>query len=253
MHARFLGLQYENAEQEVRSLRYIVGQLPQVLGDGQVSSLVDEWLMLKCDQSKGTLEGRLDVYWAKIFRMKTITGETKYPMLSKLVKAVLSLPHGNADLERGFSENKHLLDERSSLNIASVNGMRHIKSYLQRYDGDASKVPLSSDLLRCVRQSRAKYALMMSAEESTSKRAAEEAVSNQCTLEAKKKALEGQVQASKVLLTRAEEMINFGIKEKDMDKVESGRLLLTTGNGNLEQALKDLKELEKQMLKKARH
>ncbi|KAH8029083.1 hypothetical protein HPB51_022647 [Rhipicephalus microplus] len=66
MHAKFLALTCENAEQEVR---YIAGQLqPQVICVDQVSSLIDEWNMLKCDGDRGTLhlEGRMDVYWAKV-------------------------------------------------------------------------------------------------------------------------------------------------------------------------------------------
>lgn len=40
-----------------------------------------------------------DVCRAKVFLQKCATGQQKYPLLSKLVKALLSLPHGNADCE----------------------------------------------------------------------------------------------------------------------------------------------------------
>lgn len=113
MHASFLALKYENVQQEVQSLQYIAGQLqPQLIGDDQVSSVIDEFHMLKCDADRGTshLQGRVNHYWAKIFCLKTITGALRYPLLSKLIKALLSLSHGNADLERGFSENKHLVE-----------------------------------------------------------------------------------------------------------------------------------------------
>lgn len=249
MHARFLALRCDNAEQEVRSLRYIAGQLqPQVIHEDQVSSLIDEWHMFKCGGDRGTmhLETRLDDYWAKVFCLKDITGALKYPLLSKVIKALLSLPHGNADAERGFSENKHLLDGRSSLNIASINGMRHVKSFLQRYDGDATKVPLNPDLLKSVRQAHAKYAHRLSLEEGSSKRkAAEDAAVEQPTHETEKAALEDQVAASKALLTSAEEIINVGVKQKDINKVASGHVLLAKGNATLEQALKRLGELEK--------
>lgn len=42
----------------------------------------------------------------------------KYTLLSKLIKALLCLPRGNADLELGFTENKHLVKQQSSLNTA---------------------------------------------------------------------------------------------------------------------------------------
>lgn len=54
IHASFLALKYENVEQEVRSLRYIAGQLqPQVIGAEQVSCVIDEWHMLKCGADRG--------------------------------------------------------------------------------------------------------------------------------------------------------------------------------------------------------
>lgn len=55
----------------------------------------------------------------------------------------------------------------------------------------------------------------------------------------KKKALGNQAAASKALLTSAEKIINSAIKQKDMNKVTSGHVLLTEGNANLEQAPKE--------------
>ncbi|KAH8033268.1 hypothetical protein HPB51_008751 [Rhipicephalus microplus] len=132
MHTKFLALKCENAEHEVRSLQYIAGQLqPQVICGDQVSSLIDEWNMLKCNGDRGTLhlEGRVDVYWTKVLCLKTTNGELKYPLLSKIIKALLCLPHGNADAERGFSENKNLLDGRNTLSIASINGMTQLRRH----------------------------------------------------------------------------------------------------------------------------
>lgn len=257
LHARFLALEYDNAEMEVRSLRYLAAQLPQVLGDDQVSSLIDEWHILKCsgDKSAKCTQERIDDYWAKVFSLRSATGEQKYPLLSRLIKALLSLPHGNADCERGFSENKHLLDGRSSLSIASINGMRHIKTHLRRYEGDATKVPLSLDLIRSVKQSRVKYAQRTAAEEATSKQkpSKEDCGLEQCRLAEEKKVLEDQVAASRALLTSAQELISSGVKRKDMDKVQRGHILLTKGNSSLERALGKLQELSKQISKKPKH
>lgn len=74
------------------------------------------------------------------------------------MKALSSLPHGSADCECGFSDKKHLLEGRASFSIESVNGLRQVKTYLQRYDRDATKVPMSPELLGSVKKSRARYA-----------------------------------------------------------------------------------------------
>ncbi|KAG0445274.1 hypothetical protein HPB47_017467 [Ixodes persulcatus] len=115
-HTSLLGLQPSDVELEVRSLRYLASQLPQVLESDHVSSLVDEWHLLRCDSANSLQlmeDGRIDTRWATVFQQKRAAGQQKYPLLSRLVKALLSLPHGNADCERGFSENKHLLEGRA--------------------------------------------------------------------------------------------------------------------------------------------
>ena len=52
---------------------------------------------------------RIDHYWRDILKFKTRSGKDKYPGLGKIVKGVLTLPHGNADVERGLSDNKKML------------------------------------------------------------------------------------------------------------------------------------------------
>ncbi|KAG0414261.1 hypothetical protein HPB47_008608 [Ixodes persulcatus] len=101
-HTSLLGLQPSDVESEVRSLRYLASQLPQVLESDHVSSLVDEWHLLRCDSANSLQlmeDGRIDTRWATVFQQKCAAGQQKYPLLSRLVKALLSLPHGNADCE----------------------------------------------------------------------------------------------------------------------------------------------------------
>ena len=46
----------------------------------------------------------MDHYWRKIEPRKKAVGDLKYPLIIKIVKAALSLAHGNVEVERGFSE-----------------------------------------------------------------------------------------------------------------------------------------------------
>jgi hypothetical protein len=48
-------------------------------------------------------EVEIDQYWHEVGLLKDISGDIQYPLLSKLAKAVLTIPHGNADIERMFS------------------------------------------------------------------------------------------------------------------------------------------------------
>ena len=45
----------------------------------------------------------IDTYWHKISQILDSDGKICYPLLTKLAKVVLIIPHGNADVERIFS------------------------------------------------------------------------------------------------------------------------------------------------------
>ena len=53
---------------------------------------------------------RIDSYWSRVFEMKSSTGRYHFPQLASFVKAILTLSHGNAGPEQGFSINKAIID-----------------------------------------------------------------------------------------------------------------------------------------------
>ena len=80
----------------------------------------------------------IDFYWNKVFSICQNNGQPKYLTLWKLIKNVLIISHGNADVERGFSINGNILtEERSLLSEKSVNGLRTTFDAVQ-FLGDGS-------------------------------------------------------------------------------------------------------------------
>ncbi|KAH9374682.1 hypothetical protein HPB48_000155 [Haemaphysalis longicornis] len=63
-HTSILALTYNSNEREVQSLRYLAGQVPEVVADVEMSSLIDEWHLFTCGDCEGPLnvEERVDVY-----------------------------------------------------------------------------------------------------------------------------------------------------------------------------------------------
>ena len=57
---------------------------------------------------------RIDEYWFKVQEIIDACVKKKYSCLWTLVKCLLSLSHGNADPERGFSLNKFVLNVHGS-------------------------------------------------------------------------------------------------------------------------------------------
>lgn len=86
----------------------------------------------------------IDEYWCQVLSTTTLTGSPQYLVLTKLVKCLLSLSHGNSDVERGFSQNNNLVsDDRSSLNESSINGLRATKAGVKFFgDGKTHLVSL---------------------------------------------------------------------------------------------------------------
>ncbi|CAF5126209.1 unnamed protein product, partial [Rotaria sp. Silwood1] len=103
----------------------------------QMADIPEEWFRKITVSSDNIIEYLpIDKYWYQIFSTITSIGTPQYVVLTKLVKCLLSLSHGNSDVERGFSENNHLVsDDRSSLNEVSINGLRATKAGVKFFGG----------------------------------------------------------------------------------------------------------------------
>ena len=98
-----------------------------------VALITDEWKVYQgeeIDEKLWKIEKddevelrRIDHYWRDILKLKTGSGKDKYPRLRKIVKGVLALPQGNADVERGLSDNKKMFGkDKVKLSSKSITG-----------------------------------------------------------------------------------------------------------------------------------
>jgi len=90
-----------------------------------------------------------------VFKLKTSSGNTKYPHLTNVVKAALVLPHGNADVERGVSVNNRVVTaERNKLGEVTINVIRATKDMVKFSDPQQQKpenVPINNKILSAAR------------------------------------------------------------------------------------------------------
>ncbi|XP_063436782.1 uncharacterized protein LOC134718215 [Mytilus trossulus] len=72
---------------------------------------------------------RVDQYWGQVSQMTNrITGTPRFPLLSKIVSAVCTIPNSNADCERTFSMLKKIhTDTRSSLDNSTLCALLTVK------------------------------------------------------------------------------------------------------------------------------
>ena len=100
---------------------------------------------------------RVDQYWRTIGEMTNESGALKYPQLFSLAKTILSLSHGNAVPERGFSINKYILSTHgNSLKEDTIVALRLVKDELC-YVGGLENFKITKPLIKAVKGSYGKY------------------------------------------------------------------------------------------------
>ena len=76
----------------------------------------------------------------------------QYESLSYVIKCILVLFHGPSQVERGFSFNKALMNDK--MQEKYVIARRSVKDYIQTYQLEPHKVKIKKDLKRSVRFTR---------------------------------------------------------------------------------------------------
>ena len=100
---------------------------------------------------------RVDQYWSKVLKLKSVSGSQKFSVLGNMIKCALSLSHGNADSERSLSINKNTLSkERSSMSITALNGLSLVEDGV-RNEGGLSNVAVNKGMLVLVKSSHKAY------------------------------------------------------------------------------------------------
>ena len=105
---------------------------PHVVKEEEISKVRDEWMMYESDDKVEEIgeNNRVDHWWHSIFKMKTIIGERKYPMLEKLIKSVLFLYHANSAVERSLLDNINTVQtERNNMLEETIISLRRMKEH----------------------------------------------------------------------------------------------------------------------------
>ena len=112
--------QYEMLSQII----YAAACLPQVVKTEEKPVLQEEFIdyCMYAFSDEVKREKEVCKHWHKVGAVQDLSGQNRYPTLTKLAKAILEIPHGNADTERlfshvGLNKTKH----RSSLGLPIFN------------------------------------------------------------------------------------------------------------------------------------
>ena len=147
----------------VEKIRKVGDSLPCIKPE-ELAVLTDEWrIYAETDipeewAQKDGLAVRVDQYWSKVLKLKSVSGSQKFSALGKVIKCALScLSHGNADNEKSLSINKNTLSkERSSLSVTALNGLRAVDDGV-RNEGGLSNVAVNKGMLVSVKSPHKAY------------------------------------------------------------------------------------------------
>ena len=81
----------------------LASNLPQVIKEEDKAQLREEFMDYCTSELlpdiTPVLRNEIDVYWHRIGQVEDMSGKLRYPLLTRLAKSVLIIPHGNADVE----------------------------------------------------------------------------------------------------------------------------------------------------------
>lgn len=228
----------------------IARSIPQMNIPDDIDRINAEWLLYQNenipDEWFENIDGyhSIDYYWKNIFTLKTNNGTEKFHSLAKLVKCALALSHGNADIERGFSENAFLLtDDRSLLSNGSINGLRATRDGIKFFGNDKPhEVPITKDLLNSIRNAHSRYCYDLEKQKQdllNKKIFQDEQKTKNLSIEKKtllydeQKYLHENLTNIQQLFDEGTERLAKAISSKDFNEIETAQLLIEGGNKRL--------------------
>ena len=223
-------------------IRRIAQKLPQVTKDDQIPSVVDEWKLYQHqeipeDWYKTDETGRTctDHYWARVFQKEALSGTEMFPYLKKLIKAVLTLSHGNASVERSLSVNKQAIGtNRTLLTPESLNGIRQMKDAVAAEDGKIHAMDFNKEFISCIRRAHERYRQRLEDRKEQEEAEKNEKVRKEEAEAQKQLAKEKAFQEKKRKLKQTEN----DLQKEHQFKLKAAEVLLSEANQRLAEAVK---------------
>jgi hypothetical protein len=220
-----------------------------------------EWMVYMSDSSVDALQLTFDTscdicaYWQNVSELLNGTGGKKYSNLSDVAKAALTLSHGNAIPERGFSVNNAMLGkEKLSLAEKTIVAQRIVKGVVNIF-GSVTNVLITKDIINAARMAYSEYALCLEEERRQKAKElqktveAEKEVEEKRQLQKTKESIVEQLRAeeqaekehkrelntAKELLSEASNKMAEAIQRNNMQSVKGAQMMLKAGNDKLQE------------------
>ena len=233
-----------HSEHGAQAIRRLAVMMP-TISQEEVALIADEWnvYMVGAVDTDDTdcAEERVDHCWANVFQEKSHQGKFKYSILQKLIKGLLSLAHGNADVERSISANKKTVTpDRASLSDVTINGLRTVEDHVKLY-GEPHNVHITRDLIQATREADKAYGKKLSneKEELLRKKAIQDGEKQRLRDREKERQQEAQkLEQRRLNLSETEKELMKSEKQKDSE-LQTAKTLYEEANERLTQAIQN--------------
>ncbi len=228
---KFLDPKHQKSSKYVRWVIVVAKRVPHVIGSDDVGSLEVE------SRLHQTLEHTIPDDMTVLDFWKTTDEKNATPTLVKLARAVLILPHGNAEVERIFSMLPDIITKkRSQLAPQTVASLVVTRSCMAAQGFTSANIPITNDLLDMAADAYANYVQRLK-----EKQRAED--------EEKRKEQEKRLQAELVEEKRKNVTLNelemkSNVKEKEIQHILEQKLKMTEV---YEQAAKKMKDRDEEL------
>lgn len=130
------------------SITPVVPYFKDQLKDMDLNELDIEWRYLRNFSNLNT-DLPIDEFWCKISQIKNGNEEQNFPLLSRLIIFILSLPHSTAAVERIFSTiNLNKTKIRNRLSTESLIGILHSKNMLKNEGKSCFDFSIKPELIK---------------------------------------------------------------------------------------------------------
>ena len=179
------------------------------------------------------------------FFMKFLNGVNRFSKIAEVVKFVLTLSHGQAAVERGFSISEKTLFE--NLGHDNLIAKRIVIDHMLTHDLKAYDLPITRELLSSVRSAHSKYVADQQKKKADEKKAAKDGLSEEVG-----KQIEEMNKKTSLLEATIKDMLATREKWQFQAEDEGKLELLGTANGLKRGAKEKQEELDECLKEKKR-
>ncbi|CAH0556455.1 unnamed protein product [Brassicogethes aeneus] len=172
----------------------------------------------------------IDHYWTKVLTFRNAEGAIKYEQLAYLSLTAITLSHGNAIPERGFSINKNILTDKHALKEDTIVALRIVKDSIKSVE-EIVNFNINRKLLNLCANARSKYLLVLE----NKKKLEEEKRINTARLQKEKEDQKMRDKLKRKQNTELEDLEKFLISKEMELKIANN--LIDEGNKKLEKCV----------------